>query len=193
MPKQRIRQRQLRARSCLSAVQRSALSLQAQQRLLEHPLFIAARVVALYAPIRCEVETGLLLEVALATNKRVVYPRVEQVTSAAAMQFIEVNSGQDLQPGAFGVLEPQGLTVVEAEDIDFMVVPGVAFDCSGHRLGYGKGFYDRAVKLCSPNCALVGLGYASQVEESLPYERHDLMLDWLITDHEVLCFANTLR
>ncbi len=190
MPKHHIRQVQLEARSCLSEVQRADLSCQAQQLLLSHPLFLAAKVVALYSPIRCEVDTCLLLKTALDTGKRVVYPRVEQLpdSATAAMQFVELSSWQDFQPGAFGVLEPQGGMVVAVADIDLMVVPGVAFDRYGYRLGYGKGFYDRVVKLCSTGCALVGLCYAFQVEENLPHEEHDLMLDWLITDHEALSF-----
>lgn len=194
MPKHRIRQMQLQARGCLSAQQRVTLSIQAQHRLLGHPLFGESQVLALYAPIRCEVDTCLLLDAALAAGKRVVYPRVRRSSSAAAcMEFVEVSSGQDLQRGVFGVLEPQGSTVVAVGDIDLMVVPGVAFDHGGYRLGYGKGFYDRVAQGCSSSCVLVGLGYAFQVEEVLPHEEHDLVLNWLITDHEVLHFSNTIK
>ncbi|MDY0190544.1 MAG: 5-formyltetrahydrofolate cyclo-ligase [Desulfuromonas sp.] len=192
MPKYRIRKLQLQTRGCLSATQRSSLSYAAQQRLLHHNLFAAAGVIALYAPIRCEVDTSILMEAALAAGKSVVYPRIVQGKSAPDMHFVEINSVADLQPGAFGVLEPQGCEVVAVANIDLMVVPGVAFDRAGYRLGYGKGFYDRAVSSCCSSCALVGLGYAFQLEESLPHEEHDLVLDWLITDHEVLDFTHNI-
>jgi 5-formyltetrahydrofolate cyclo-ligase len=193
MPKHRIRNQQLQARGCLSVQQRISLSYAAQQHLLNHALFAAAGVIALYAPIRCEVETCLLMEAALAAGKRVVYPRVVQGSSAPGMHFIEITSASELRSGAFGVLEPQGCEVVAVADIDLIVVPGVAFDRAGYRLGYGKGFYDRAVSSCFSSCVLVGLGYAFQLEESLPHEEHDLVLDWLITDHGVLSFANNIK
>jgi len=190
MPKHRIRQQQLSARCCLNAAQRQVYSLEAQQRLLDHPLFAAAQVVALYSPIRCEVDTGLLLKTALDANKRVVYPRVDRDGSSGAdMHFVGICSERDFEVGAFGVLEPNGERVVGVSMIDLIVVPGVAFDRSGYRLGYGKGFYDRAVLSRSRGCSLVGLGYAFQVEDVLPHDVHDLMLDWLITDHETLDFS----
>lgn len=191
MPKQRIRQEQLSARVCLSLEQREVLSSRAQQRLLNHDIFADAQTVALYAPIRCEVDTSMLLQAAMKSAKRVVYPRVWRTNAGqTGMDFFEVTSADDLHPGAFGVLEPHTDCAVSVGEIDLVVVPGVAFDRSGYRLGYGKGYYDRAMRARSAKCVLAGLGYAFQLEADLPREAHDLVLDWLITDHETLSFGD---
>jgi 5-formyltetrahydrofolate cyclo-ligase len=189
MPKQIIRRAKLMQRSCLSCDQREQLSILAQQRVLEHELFSSANIVALYAPVRCEVDTHLLFTAAIAADKCVVFPRVR----GALMDFVVVRSRDELLAGAFGVLEPLGDMVVAVDQIDLVVVPGVAFDRCGSRLGYGKGFYDRALSVHPFSCVLVGMGYAFQVVDSLPHEDHDLVLDWLITDRETLAFVGAFR
>ncbi|OQY19727.1 MAG: 5-formyltetrahydrofolate cyclo-ligase [Desulfobacteraceae bacterium 4572_35.1] len=195
MPKQRIRQSQLSVRGDLSPEKRALLSKRAQQRMTGQQFFADAQVVALYSPIRGEVDTSLLLSAAMVTGKRVVFPRViaNSGNGSQCMEFVEIEVEQGLQLGAFGVLEPQGTTVVGVAEIDLVVVPGVAFDRSGHRLGYGKGYYDRAMHVRSQGCVLAGLAYAFQVAQSLPSERHDLVLDWLITDRETLSFDGVVK
>ena len=184
MPKKRLRRSQLLLRRRLTEEQKCEAGRRAQQRLLRHDLFAATQVIALYAPIRGEMETYQLLDAALMAGKRVVYPRVE----GERMVFVVVQSRQDLTHGSFGVLEPRGDDVVPASEIDLVVVPGLAFDRCGARLGYGKGYYDRAFENRPSSCVLIGLGYAFQLGECLPCEAHDVSLNWLVTDHEMLSF-----
>ncbi|MEA3465256.1 MAG: 5-formyltetrahydrofolate cyclo-ligase [Thermodesulfobacteriota bacterium] len=184
MQKKRIRQSQLLMRRRLTEEQRCEAGHRVQRRLLRHDLFATAQVIALYAPIRGEVETCQLLDAALIAGKRVVYPCVE----GEQMVFVVVHSRQDLTLGSFGVLEPCGGDVVPAGEIDLVVVPGLAFDRCGARLGYGKGYYDRAFEGRPSSCVLVGLGYAFQLGACLPCEAHDVSLDWLVTDQEMLSF-----
>lgn len=184
MPKKRMRQLQLALRRSLTQEQKDEASCRAQGCLLHHDLFNVAQVIALYSPIRGEVETRRLFDAALTAGKRVVYPRVE----GERMLFVVVDSRRDLRCGSFGVLEPCGDVVVPVSDIDLVIVPGVAFDRCGSRLGYGKGYYDRAFENRPSTCVLVGLGYAFQLGECLPSEAHDVNLDWLVTDHEILSF-----
>jgi 5-formyltetrahydrofolate cyclo-ligase len=140
-------------------------------------------VVALYAPIHNEVETDALLVAAFAGERQICYPRVD----GESLVFIVITSPDDLVGGAFGILEPTGDKIVAPGDIDLAVVPGVGFDRSGYRLGYGGGYYDRAISAGRPNL-LAGLAFDFQLVEKLPAEDHDICLDLAVTNTEMLAF-----
>ena len=183
MPKTPIRQSILNRRRALAADMCLALSLQAQERLLASAEFDSAACVALYSPIANEVFTEEIFSAALRLGKRIVYPRVR----GSQLEFCEVTDRQALSPGMLGVLEPQEGRPVAPERIDLVVVPGVAFDLFGHRLGYGKGFYDRTFGARTRGL-LAGFAFELQVVEQLPKEDHDVRLDLLITEARVIHF-----
>ena len=85
--------------------------------------------------------------------------------------------------------EPQGKTTIAPESLDLVVVPGVGFDRQGHRIGYGLGYYDRTLSTCA-NAKFVGLAYSFQVVERLPEEKHDIRLDYLVTECEMIGFKH---
>lgn len=99
---------------------------------------------------------------------------------------------RDLVPGYLGIAEPRPELVERAAlpsgAIDLAIVPGVAFDRSGQRLGYGGGFYDRFLALEAPQALRVGLGFSVQLVERLPVLPHDMGLDLLFLENEVLTF-----
>ncbi len=182
MPKKPIRAALLAQRKHLSLDTCLHLSLDAQQRFLQLPEFAAAGVLALYSPIRNEVFTEEVFHQARGLGKRVVYPRVQ----GDAMAFFEVADHDELQPGNFGVLEPGGDQPVPIEELDLLLVPGVAFDLAGHRLGYGKGFYDRLLHRRALHCRLVGFCFEFQLLPVLPAEPHDVRMDLLVTEQRTL-------
>ncbi|MBW2186242.1 MAG: 5-formyltetrahydrofolate cyclo-ligase [Deltaproteobacteria bacterium] len=184
MPKRRIRRSQIMMREQLTAQQRADLSRRAQSVLVQQAWFIEAKLIALYSSIRNEVDTQQVFETAISLGKRIVFPRIDD----GQMVFVEVESQSDFCLGTFGVLEPVGAKVVPVCCIDLIIVPGVAFDRSGFRIGFGKGYYDQALENRPLSCRLAGLGYAFQLEDSIPRETHDVSLDWLVTDQEILCF-----
>lgn len=184
MPKRRIRRSQIMMREQLTAQQRVDLGSRAQSRLVQQAWFAEAKLIALYSSIRNEVDTWNLFDAAISLGKRVVFPRIDD----GQMVFVEVESQRDFCSGTFGVLEPVGTKVVPVCCIDLIVVPGVAFDRGGFRIGFGKGYYDRALENRPLSCRLAGLGYAFQLEDNIPREAHDVSLDWLVTDQEVLSF-----
>lgn len=187
MPKTSIRQAVLHRRRHLDAEICLTRSLQAQDRLLALPEFAGAGCLALYSAVRNEVFTERIFEVAREAGKEVVYPRV----AGTGLEFAPALSREELAPGAFGVLEPTQEVPRAPTSIDMLVVPGVAFDGFGHRLGYGKGFYDRALHGVSGRVLLVGLAFELQLVERLPVEVHDLRLDLLVTEERVLDFRTT--
>jgi len=183
MPKNRMRQRILAHRRSLSGEERHAADLRAQQHLLDCPAFVAANTVALYAPVHGEVATDLIMERAFAGGTRLAYPAVHH----GHIQFRAVTSTADLEPGAYGIAEPgPACPIVAIDDVDLIVVPGVAFDLRGHRIGYGKGYYDRALHHLEGEGRLAGLCYAFQLVEEIAGEPHDVVMDMIVTDTKVV-------
>jgi len=182
MPKHVIRQELLTRRKQLGFAEHQHWSLQAQQRLIDSDCFKAARTLALYSAINSEVQTALLFAAACTDGKRVCYPRIR----SGALEFVAVAAEQNLQPGCFGVAEPQNGDPLPVAEIDLLVVPGVAFDRTGHRLGYGKGFYDRELGRVSASAVSVGLCFEFQLCDRLPHEPHDQPVHFLATEVEFI-------
>ena len=182
MPKKSIRGRLLAQRKQLPAETVLHHSLRIQEQLLRTPEFAAAATVALYSPILNEVFVEEVFHGARSNGKRVAYPRV----CGGTLEFVEVKTLADLRPGSFGILEPAGERIVPAAGLDLVAVPGLAFDVTGHRLGYGKGLYDRVLHLAEDRRVLVGLAFAFQILEALPAEAHDVRMDLLICEERIL-------
>jgi 5-formyltetrahydrofolate cyclo-ligase len=121
----------------------------------------------------------------LSSGKTLVYPRVEH----GGLVFVPMTDPDLLRPGSFDVPEPCHGQVIAPEEIDLFVVPGVAFDLVGHRLGYGRGFYDRALGQCPAKTVKVGFSYDFQVVDALPVRPHDQRLTVLITETRLLVFS----
>lgn len=183
MPKTVLRQSILARRRALSAEERHAADIRAQQYLLDCPEFAAAATVALYAPVHGEVATGLLMEEASARGKRLLYPAVRH----GSIEFCAVALASALRKGTYGIAEPgPECPRVDVAEADLIVVPGVAFDRRGHRIGYGKGYYDRALHRLEGQGHLVGLCYEFQLVEKIVGEPHDVIMDMIVTDTKVV-------
>jgi 5-formyltetrahydrofolate cyclo-ligase len=163
----------------ISASEKLALSEQACKRLEQQTLWRDAQSILFYAPLAEELDVWPLMVDALAGGKTVLLPRYETEHGHYVACHIR-DIAQDLLPGKFGVREP----VVSCEKIllnrlDLMLVPGLAFDVNGHRLGRGKGFYDRLLAvLHGPAC---GVAFDQQIVDALPVEPHDLRLNCILT------------
>ena len=133
-------------------------------------------VVGGYHALPDEADPALLLERLVELGCHIAYPRV--AGKGAALEFHRVPDGEILAPGAFGIHEPLDIwpRVVPA----LLLVPLLAFDASGHRLGYGGGFYDRTLALL--NVPAIGIAYAGQEISSIPFEPHDRTLDMVLTE-----------
>jgi len=185
MPKRSIRAQFLAERRSRSLETCIATSAEVQRRFLLSEQFHCAGCLALYSAIHNEVLTDTVARQSLAAGKTLVYPRVKNDD----LEFVQVLDLSELVHGAFGVLEPQGSQLVPLSELDLVVVPGVAFDRSGHRLGYGRGFYDRALLACRVDCTKIGFAYDSQLHTALPSANHDQKLSALITEERTLNFT----
>lgn len=143
-----------------------------------------------YVAFRGEVETLPLIVQALQRGIRVAAPRV---ISGRALELCEIRSPhQDLQRGAWGIPEPaEGLPTVDLVDMDAILLPGLAFDVRGNRLGYGQGYYDRMLRRLPPSVRTAGLCYWEQVLSKLPHQPWDVPVQWIFSDRAQVkaCFG----
>ncbi len=183
MPKRSLRQQMLAQRRCLDVAEYQAASLRAQRAFLAAAEYGRATVLALYAPVHNEADTSLVLATALDDGKRVAYP----VVNGSSLEFRLVTGDDELLAGAYGIREPAASCPVMAiGEADIIVVPGVAYDVTGHRIGYGKGYYDKALHQMEGRGHLVGFCFDFQVVEALKEEPHDVRMDLIITDRRVI-------
>jgi 5-formyltetrahydrofolate cyclo-ligase len=183
MPKKALRRDLLARRRAMDRAVWQIASEAAQQQLAGLKLFQQAACIALYSPIQQEVDTELLFASARSAGKQVLYPLV----CGNNLQFREVNEAGQRASGAFGILEP--CSVGEDQNLasaDLIVVPGVAFDLQGHRIGFGKGYYDRCLSQLPKHGILVGLCHDFQLLEQIPAERHDIRMQYIITDKRII-------
>lgn len=169
--------RGLRAR--IGGAERVHLSERAAFALSGWQAIVKARRVALFASLADEIDTTPLFDVLRNRGLELVLPRVD--TAKTSLEFAVVEGAAELVDGAFGLKEPVGPAVPVAS-IDIVVLPGLAFDRFGGRLGYGVGYYDRALADYEGLC--IGYGYAFQmVREPLPQAPHDVRMTALAHDH----------
>lgn len=180
MSKAALRHRALARRSALQPDGRRARDQQILQRLFTQPDFKQAERVLFYVSYGSEVDTHDLMARTFG-GKTVLAPRV----NGDQLHLHELTSLDDLQPGAFGIPEPKlDLPEIPASEVELILVPGAAFDLRGHRIGYGKGYYDRLLNGVS--ALKIGLAYDCQVIETIPIEPHDIPVDILITDERLV-------
>ena len=144
--------------------------------------FINADTVLLYYPINNEISALPLFENCLKMGKTVAFPVCQTKTST--LIFKKVNSFDDLVPSIFGLFEPkEDCEIVVTTEKTLGITPALAFSCDGHRLGYGKGYYDRF--FMNFKGISVGFSYSQLICDKIPHDEHDIPLDMIITESEV--------
>ncbi len=172
-----IRQEILARRLALSAEEVNNLSVQIENRILKNPVWKKSEKIGLYSSVKNEVETNLLFMKALEEGMSVYFPRVEQ-----GIRFYEIRDPGDLEKGAWGILEPKHdcAPLLSDQKLDLLMVPGIAFDKKGYRLGYGRGFYDHVLE--EYHDVSVGLAYEFQVKDELPLDVWDKKVARVVTE-----------
>ena len=144
------------------------------------PEFQKAKGIGAFASIPSEINTYPILEGILELGKKLYLPRV--IKEKVGFNYYPVADLKDLAPGTFGILEPTGDHPAEWEEIDLVLVPGLAFDLKGRRLGFGKGYYDRVLTQLKKSAFTIGLGYSFQVVEQVPSVSHDIPLKAVLSE-----------
>lgn len=162
-----------------TAEQKAKLDNDIVARLMRTYQYKNAETILCYVSTPLEVDTRLLIEKALEDGKKVAVPKCRPETTT--MEFYLINGFDDLEKGTFGVLEPIETKCEIYEGTNSIcIVPGLCFDLSGYRLGYGKGYYDRF--LTNYSQTKIGICYNDCVQQRLFHGRYDIPVDLLITE-----------
>jgi len=170
-----------------SAEELDRLSAHITARVLELPEIGNARVVCTYMHIRSEARTTAIVERLLANQKRVIIPITN--TADKTLTFSELKEPNNaLQQGTFGIPEPkpEHLHPVPLQDADVILVPGVAWDIRGYRIGYGAGYYDRTINALGKTIQMIGLSYEFQIIDTIPNSRYDQRVNKLTTEKRTI-------
>jgi 5-formyltetrahydrofolate cyclo-ligase len=182
-----LRRRLSEARRALSPADRAARSERIAAACRSLPAFATAELVCAYVNFREEVETTGLITSLLDLGRRVAVP-VHLPGEPRPQVFAEIRSLSELVPNHFGIPQPPHAAAryLPTAAIPLFLVPGLAFDPAGRRLGYGLGFYDRAFAAATPGALKVGLAFEVQILESVPAGPHDVPMDVVVTEERVL-------
>lgn len=180
--KRELRKRIIELRkTALSSSQRHEYSIAVANKVLELEAIKTGKNIFCYCAYGEEVETDYLIDCLLSRGKNVYLPRCN--VKAKTMTACKIKSREELLEGAYGILEPKGEAISPSE-LDFSIIPLVAFDRKKARLGYGGGYYDRFLpQTVGTKC---GIAFAIQEAESVPCEEFDVPLDMIITETEVI-------
>jgi len=183
--KQALRSAGVARRAALAEADCQLLSRAIQARALQLHCYLACHSVALYSAIQNEVRTDDLLAHALQSGKKVFYPRVGGDDSDGLFRVL---AADELRAGRYGILEPaRAIRLAEAEfEVLTILVPGVAFDMLGNRLGRGQGWYDRLLQRAGERVAIVALAYEFQIVDAVPAGPGDQKVHYVITEKRVI-------
>jgi 5-formyltetrahydrofolate cyclo-ligase len=157
------------------------------ERLVALPEYQSARTVLYYVDVRSEVRTRDYLATALRHDKRIVVPYCVE----GELELFHLTGMDELDVGMYRILEPRPELRalpekrVGVEELDLIVVPGVAFDREGGRMGHGKGYYDKLLEHARPDTPLVALAFECQMFPRIPMDAHDVSMDKVITEAAV--------
>lgn len=184
------RKQQLRAQAMANRQRqenKDELSHAIGQRLLTLPEFAAAQTVLFYINVRAEVSTRPLLPVAWQQGKRVVVPYCVR----GQLELFRLENFEELGSSTFGLLEPRAELrgrpdrSVAPSELDLVVVPGVAFDRNGGRLGHGRGYFDGLLKHVRSDTSLVALAFECQIVPEVPMFAHDIYMHKVVTEKAI--------
>jgi len=164
-------------------------SIEITKKVIDLEPFINGRAIMCYMDFKNEVMTKYILSHCFEKGKKVILPLVDTIDGVKKIVPYEVKDlERDLCAGTFGILEPKKdrAEIFNPEEIDLVIVPGVAFDRNRNRVGYGAGLYDRFLKTVKPCCPKAGIAFEFQIYDTVPVEEHDIPLDFVITEKRII-------
>ena len=174
--KKEIRHKIIRLRKEMDPLAWQEATKEITEKIIRHPRFLEETDIYCYVNYNGEVGTELLMEEAWKLGKHVWLPKVE----GSEMEFYLVESRQELEPGAYGILEPARGQKADGKE-GLMIMPGVAFDKDGHRIGYGGGFYDKYLEK-HPELYAIAVAFELQKYPEIPWEEYDIRPQKIVTE-----------
>lgn len=184
--KKRLRKEVLSKRDSIIPLERGKKDALIKQKLFRLPEFKAAKAILFYANFRSEVDTINMMDESLKIGKTVFVPKVDKVRHR--LRVYEIRDLRELTPGYMGIPEPYlpDNRLCNLKDVDLVIVPGVCFDRSGNRLGYGAGYYDILLSHMKKKVPFIALSYEEQLVDTVPSEIHDIKVDMIVTDGQII-------
>lgn len=181
MNKDELRAKMRQKRREMTADEVFEKSARIQKQLFSFDKYINAKTVMLYVSAFNEPSTIEIIKDAIEQKKRVVLPVSDTATETIVLSYLD--SLNDLAKGAYGISEPRTVKKADTADIDFILVPGLAFDKNGNRMGFGKGYYDKL--LCKTNAEKTALCYEFQLFDEIRADKHDIPMNTIITEDKI--------
>lgn len=180
-----IRKNIQKARDSLTWHSRLSGSLLIADRFIGLKCYEASKEILAYYPFRSEMDTTIIIRNALKQKKKIILPKVNG--KKLDLYYIK-DLKNDLAPGSFDIMEPipSKCTLTSFKNIDMVLVPGVGFDRDFNRLGYGGGFYDKLLEELPVKTPRIALAFNVQLIKNIPVMAHDLKMDIIITEKEIL-------
>lgn len=184
MNKNEIRKKIIEIRDGFDVVKKGEADLKIKKSLENQSFFSNCKNIFIYIGFGSEIDTKKYIEEFLKLGKNVLVPRIDM--KIGLMECVKINSLSDLKVGNYDILEPiDEIKAVDKKIIDLVIMPGVAFDITGGRIGYGGGYYDKFLEDIQNDVLKVALAYDFQVFEKLEIEEHDIKADMVITEKQV--------
>lgn len=153
--------------------------------LVKSDFFIKAKKIFIYVSYKNEVDTKKIIQYSLKNKKEIYVPKT--YLNEKNMKAIKINSLDELIVDNYGILEPKYVDKNNIGDnFDLIIMPGVAFDRCGNRIGYGGGYYDKYISKLNYNVLKIALAYHFQITDSIKAECHDINVDYIITNKEII-------
>lgn len=181
--KKQLRNKMKTLRDALPIESQLEYSRTISETLISERIFQSAKNILVYMAIGSEVRTEEIIRTGLHTDQRIWIPKV----LGKDMEFYEIRDFQECRPGFMGILEPDGegrcfrANAKDKKEDTLILLPGLAFDEKGKRLGYGGGYYDRYLAKYD-NCIKIGIAYELQCGRDVPTDQTDVVMDMVVTE-----------
>lgn len=183
MDKKTLRKIMIEKRNMLSE-EKEVFDKKIKKDLLDTDLYKRSKSIFIYINFGSEINTKAIIESFFNDNKSVYVPKIN--TKKKEMNAVKISSFENLIENKYGILEPDNNEILNKMDLDLIILPGVAFDYGGGRVGYGGGYYDRYLESINKNIIKIALLYDFQLIDKVPCEEHDIRANYIITEKRLI-------
>jgi len=185
--KEKIRKEILKKRISLSTEDRINKSIEIFKKLESINIYNYSEIIMFYVATMSEVQTENMIKESLIKGKKIVIPIMESDTGNLVPSLL-LDYDNELEKNSQGILESKKAfrRLFSAEKLEVIIIPGIAFDASGNRLGRGKGYYDRFLTRINPSVLKIALAYEIQMVDHIPHDKNDIPVNMIITEQRII-------
>ena len=185
MEKKKVREEVIKKRNSLSLEIKKEYDEVIFNQLINSDIYKSSKKIFTYVSFGSEVDTKGFIKYALNDDKEIYVPKTDKANKE--MVAIKINSLDNMNVDKWGILEPKSVDKNKiSEDFDLVIMPGVAFDRDGNRIGYGGGYYDKYISNIDLLCTKLVLAYILQIVDNIKNEEHDIKVDYIMTNCELI-------